>query len=76
MTSQERIKKIKSAHNRVVKAVAELKKLNCSYADSASDILLFDDSLQDLYPEDRQIGGIGSNHIDVDKILTQSGESL
>jgi len=73
MTIEDRIKKIKSAHNRVVKAVNELRNLNCSYSDSASDIVLFDDTLTEYESYDRQIGSLSSNYIDVDKITESTG---
>lgn len=56
MTDRE--KEIKKLAKEISIRVRKLAKLDCYYSDSASDILLFDDTLTDLQPENRNIGDL------------------
>lgn len=58
MTEDQRQSEIKKLANQIAIRVKKLEKLNCSYSDQASTILLFDDSKQDLLPEERSIGDL------------------
>lgn len=56
----DRDKEIKKLAREIALRVKKLKKLNCSYSDQASNILLFDDTLTDLEPEERMIGDLNN----------------
>ena len=68
MNEEKRQQEIKKLAHEISIRVKKLRKLNCSYSDQASDILLFDDSKEDLCPEDRAIGDLTNG---VDKYSSQ-----
>lgn len=63
----DRDKEIKKLAREIALRVKKLKKLNCGYSDQGSDILLFDDSITELKPEERYIGDLENG---VDKYHT------